>query len=105
MAIKIDLYKAYDSIDRGCIIKVMKRFGFSHLWYELIKECISSPTFSIIFNGKSSPWFNSSSGIRQGDPLSPFFFLFGMTLLDFELKRKKLILPLWDLMLTRTYLS
>lgn len=56
----------------------------------MIHRCSSKkmPTFSVIFNGKSSSWFDSSSGIRSGDPLSPFFFLFGRTLLDLELKRK-----------------
>lgn len=58
----------------------MKRFGFTNLWCSLMKECISTLSFSIIFNGKSSPWLDSSSSIRQGDPLSPFLFLFGMTI-------------------------
>lgn len=88
MAIKIDIYKAYDLINRSSIIEVISHFGFSHLWCSMVKKCISSPTFSIIFNVKSSPRFSSSSSIRQGDTLSPFLFLFGMTLLDLEMKRK-----------------
>lgn len=88
MAIKSDLHKVYDSINIECIIETMRRMSFSNKWFSLIHECISSPLCSIIFNGKASPWFSTSCGIRQGDPLSLFLFLFGMTLLDFGIKEK-----------------
>lgn len=67
MAIKINLQKAYDNINRSCILEVMRRFGFSPQWCSLVEEYISSLTFSIIFNSKSSHWFRSNCGIRQGD--------------------------------------
>lgn len=36
MALKIDLNKAYEKINRGTIIEVMRRLGFSIKWCELI---------------------------------------------------------------------
>lgn len=88
MAIKLDLHKAYDNINWNCILEVMGRFGFSTQWCNLIRECISFPSFSIIINGHSSPWFGSKCGIRQGDPLFPFLFLFGMCLLELEIRNQ-----------------
>lgn len=36
--------------------------------------CLDHPHFSILINGISKGFFNSSQGIRQGDALSPFLF-------------------------------
>ena len=41
--IKIDMAKAYDSIDRDFLIHVMASFGFSERFCSLIRTCISTP--------------------------------------------------------------
>ncbi|KAL6586355.1 hypothetical protein OROMI_001343 [Orobanche minor] len=73
--IKLDMEKSYDRINWNFIIQVMTRFGFSIVWINFIKTCISNCWFSILVNGQSAGFFRSKRGLRQGDPLSPLLFV------------------------------
>ncbi|OMO82636.1 reverse transcriptase [Corchorus capsularis] len=75
-AVKLDLNKAYDRVDWNLLAAIMKKFGFCDKWVDWILQCISTVSFKLVINGKSSEMFIPSRGIRQGDPLSPFLFLF-----------------------------
>ncbi|XP_047339706.1 uncharacterized protein LOC124943201 [Impatiens glandulifera] len=56
----------------------MGRMGMGQKWIDWIKFCVSTPKFSIIVNGSPKGFFESSRGIRQGDPLSLFLFVIVM---------------------------
>ena len=70
--------KAYDKISWNFIISVLQKTGFGCKWVNWIRWCISTASFSIIFNGSPMGFFRSSKGLRQGDPLSPYLFVLGM---------------------------
>lgn len=81
LALKIGLLKAFDRVEWPFIKKALTSFGFSDCWVNLIFQCISTTSYSILLNGSPGPNFSTSRGLRQGDPLSPYLFLICMEVL------------------------
>jgi hypothetical protein len=71
LALKIDIKKAFDSIDWPFLLSVLHQFGFSIVFCDWIREILHSARLSILINGKAVGYFNCTRGVRQGDPLSP----------------------------------
>ena len=51
-------------------------------------ECVSTVSYSLVMNGKSTPRFCPTRGLKQGDPLSLYLFLFGVDVLYRMIKNK-----------------
>ncbi|PKU73489.1 Putative ribonuclease H protein [Dendrobium catenatum] len=75
---KLDIRKAFDSISREFIIERLLQKGFPQTFVTWIKGCITDVHFSICLNGSLEGFFTSSSGLRQGCPLSPLLFCIAM---------------------------
>ncbi len=79
---KLDIEKAYDHMHWGSLFYLLSHMGFGSKWIQWIHMCISTVRFSVLINGTTSGFFNSSRGLRQGDPLFPLLFLLFMEMLS-----------------------
>lgn len=74
LALKVDISKAFDTLDWNFLIAVLHNFGFSTIFINWILTILQSARLSILVNGKAVGFFSCSRGVRQGDPLSPLLF-------------------------------
>ncbi|XP_071738622.1 secreted RxLR effector protein 78-like [Rutidosis leptorrhynchoides] len=72
---KADFVKAFDSINWNYLSTVLKLMGFGPKWCTWIRSCRDSAKVSVLVNGSSTKEFLLHRGVRQGDPLSPYFFI------------------------------
>lgn len=74
LSLKVDIAKAFETLDWSFLPNVLESFGFNKVFCKWIHFILSSAKISISINGKHHDYFSCSRGVRQGDPLSLFFF-------------------------------
>ncbi|GJU63652.1 putative RNA-directed DNA polymerase [Tanacetum coccineum] len=90
-AFKVDIQKAYDTVDWGFLLTILKGFGFHEKMVHWIMECVSTASYSICINGNLHGYFKGKRGLRQGDPLSPYLFTLVMEVLTLMLQRRVMV--------------
>lgn len=86
VSFKIDLQKAYDTVNWDFLMIILKKFGLHHKMVNWIMTCVTTTKFSISINGDRVGYFKGGRGLRQGDPISPYLFTLVMEVFSIIMK-------------------
>ena len=73
----VDLVKAFDSVNREMLWKILAKYGLPEKLISVIKKLYTDITIDTKV-GKTKESFASTSGVKQGDNLAPVLFLFAI---------------------------
>lgn len=72
---KLDISKAFDSIQWPLMIEILKILGFGQRWINWIAGLLSTSSTQILVNGIPGAPLRNHRGLRQGDMLSLMLFI------------------------------
>jgi hypothetical protein len=76
--IKLDILKAFDTVNWPFLLHIMEQLGFTQRWRNWISSMWCTASSSFMVNGVPGKKIFYCRGVRQGDPLSPTLFLLAM---------------------------
>lgn len=88
MALKIDLEKVYDKLEWSFTRDMLIRVNMPTDLINTIMSYMTTVSTSIVSNGEALDPIYPSKGLRQGDPLSPHFFILCMDFLGHLIENK-----------------
>ena len=86
----VDFTKAYDSIDREALWRILELYGVHPKLLQLLQALHDESTAMVRINGKLGPPFKVTAGVRQGCVIAPTLF---NIFLDFIVKQALARMP------------
>lgn len=75
MIMKLDLEKAYDRLEWRFVMETLDCLGMPDNIKSLLFHCMSSVSMNINWNGSLTESFQTTRGLWQGDPISPYLIV------------------------------
>jgi len=85
--LKLNIAKAFDTIRWDFLQEVLEKMGFGNKWRAWVSTLLLTSNSAVLLNGAQDKWFKHRTGLRQGDPLSPMFFILAMEPLQLMLNK------------------
>ncbi len=83
----VDLVKAFDSVNREMLWKILARLGVPPQIIKVIQKLYTDVTYHMNVAGKKKS-FESTCGVKQGDNLGPILFIFVIQAVSITLDKK-----------------
>ena len=87
LLIFVDFQKAFDSLEWDFLVSCLEAFDFGRDFIHWVKVFYNNIQSWVINNGLSSDNFRLESGVREGDPLSPYLFVFAEEVLAVSVRQ------------------
>ncbi|GKE45664.1 RNA-directed DNA polymerase, eukaryota, reverse transcriptase zinc-binding domain protein [Tanacetum coccineum] len=88
VAFKIDLHKAYDTVNWNFLKRTLEEFGFHERMVHWVMQCVTTACFTLNMNRDRIGYFKGGRGLRQGDHISPHLFTLTMEIFSLMLQRQ-----------------
>lgn len=86
LVLLLDFKKAYDTLNRDFLWSILRAFGYSTAFIDLVQKLHAKTTATFEYKGKRSRSIPLNSGIRQGCSLAPLLFLIAIELLGIVIR-------------------
>ena len=87
--VAIDFEKAFDSLNRKFLFKILHKFNFGTYFRQWIKTLYTNLSSCVLNNGFTTNLFCVNRGVRQGDPLSPLLFILALETLTCYIRQNR----------------
>jgi len=83
----IDFSQAFDTVNRDVIYSSLTKYNVPDKLLKLIKLTMQRTKMKVKVNNSHSEWFETKTGVRQGDPLSalPFSVVLDSVITNLEI--------------------
>lgn len=89
MAMKFDMAKAYDRIKWSFVRSMLTLMRFTLPIVNSIMSCVSTVSYQVLINDQPRKRFSPKRGLRHGNPLSSYLFIFCANVLSRFLNKKE----------------
>ena len=79
--VTVNIEKAFDSLDHGFLLVVLKKFDFGNNFNDWIKLLLTNQESCVLNGGSTTPYFKLENVARRGGPISAYLFIIALEII------------------------